>query len=636
MRKLHFTLGPVQSFVAQSRRTRDLLAGSFLLSYLAGHAMVAVIQGGGRIQFPQVHGEGAEQVKDELLQAILESLKGLPTKGPWKGSLPNRFQAKVPENFDPNACVEAVHKAWGKVADAVWRHVVEKAELYGCKTREIWNRQVGKFWDIAWVLDQGDLDNGDLLDRRKNWRSYVPTVEPGDKCTLIGHLQELSGWLRIRERTKQEKFWSVVREAAGGLDLQENERLSAVGLIKRLFPRFAEESIGWKFPETAIHFPSTSYMSALPWINRAIREEPKKALALVEAAQSTRTIKKVGNGERFPLLKEAVSGQDSLKDFACLDASCFFRSNLENENFWNEADDQEKREAVKKALFELTEALKESPRPYYALLLMDGDRLGKLLREIGGERVSQALAQFTKKVDRIITDHNGAPIYVGGDDVLALLPLDHALDAVVEVRSAYLESFAKEGRNCDSATISAAIIYAHTKAPLKGVLEHAHFLLDKVAKDQTGRDSLAVCVWKGGGPTITWSAPWKVVCGGSWRKSGDPTDLQRLVEEFRNMVYSGSFFYKLKEQFEVIGSNHAEEEDLVEFLTKLITADYLRILEDRQTLNVGTAEMRIRRLVEFCLRNRRDEHGSIERELPFRADAALLIRFLGQRGGEEA
>lgn len=102
------------------------------------------------------------------------------------------------------------------------------------------------------------------------------------------------------------------------------------------------------------------------------------------------------------------------------------------------------------------------------------------------------------------------------------------------------------------------------------------------------------------------------------------------------MVYSGSFFYKLKEQFEVIGSNHAEEEDLVEFLTKLITADYLRILEDRQTLNVGTAGMRIRRLVEFCLRNRRDEHGSIERELPFRADAALLIRFLGQRGGEEA
>ena len=31
----HFTLGPVQSFVAQARRTRDFWAGSFLLSWLA-------------------------------------------------------------------------------------------------------------------------------------------------------------------------------------------------------------------------------------------------------------------------------------------------------------------------------------------------------------------------------------------------------------------------------------------------------------------------------------------------------------------------------------------------------------------------------------------------------------------------
>ncbi|MEZ5479145.1 MAG: type III-B CRISPR-associated protein Cas10/Cmr2 [Thiolinea sp.] len=28
----HFTLGPVQSFVAQARRTRDFWAGSFILS----------------------------------------------------------------------------------------------------------------------------------------------------------------------------------------------------------------------------------------------------------------------------------------------------------------------------------------------------------------------------------------------------------------------------------------------------------------------------------------------------------------------------------------------------------------------------------------------------------------------------
>ena len=39
---LHFSLGPVQGFVVQARRTRDLWAGSFLLSRLALEAMWAV------------------------------------------------------------------------------------------------------------------------------------------------------------------------------------------------------------------------------------------------------------------------------------------------------------------------------------------------------------------------------------------------------------------------------------------------------------------------------------------------------------------------------------------------------------------------------------------------------------------
>ena len=37
--RLYFTIGPVQTFVAQSRRTRDLWASSYLLSHLADVAM---------------------------------------------------------------------------------------------------------------------------------------------------------------------------------------------------------------------------------------------------------------------------------------------------------------------------------------------------------------------------------------------------------------------------------------------------------------------------------------------------------------------------------------------------------------------------------------------------------------------
>ena len=48
----HFSLGPVQAFVAQARRTRDYWAGSFLLSFLSSVAMKETIAQGGTILFP--------------------------------------------------------------------------------------------------------------------------------------------------------------------------------------------------------------------------------------------------------------------------------------------------------------------------------------------------------------------------------------------------------------------------------------------------------------------------------------------------------------------------------------------------------------------------------------------------------
>ena len=65
----HFTLGPVQSFVAQARRTRDLWAGSFLLSWLSGQAMKSILEQGGQIIFPAV-GTINDPI-DPLLKAIL-------------------------------------------------------------------------------------------------------------------------------------------------------------------------------------------------------------------------------------------------------------------------------------------------------------------------------------------------------------------------------------------------------------------------------------------------------------------------------------------------------------------------------------------------------------------------------------
>jgi CRISPR-associated protein Cmr2 len=78
----HFTLGPVQSFVAQARRTRDFWAGSFILSWLSAVAMREVQKqdGDGSIVFPK---------PDKAFLGALEK----DGKGPRQGSVPNRFKA---------------------------------------------------------------------------------------------------------------------------------------------------------------------------------------------------------------------------------------------------------------------------------------------------------------------------------------------------------------------------------------------------------------------------------------------------------------------------------------------------------------------------------------------------------------
>ena len=81
-----FTLGPVQDFVAQARRTHDFWAESFLLSWLAGVTIAAIQAQKGSIIFP---------TPDENYMDFLEGRKesGGSPHSPQQGSIPNRFMA---------------------------------------------------------------------------------------------------------------------------------------------------------------------------------------------------------------------------------------------------------------------------------------------------------------------------------------------------------------------------------------------------------------------------------------------------------------------------------------------------------------------------------------------------------------
>jgi len=133
--RLQFSVGPVQGFVAQSRRTRDLWASSFLLSHLAATAIKAVKAAGGKLVLPH---------EDALSEQDQHDF----------GTIPNRFVLDFVDVSTAKNAAEAGAKAvddcWKQVADAVRKQFVANvADTDGNDTQKIWDRQVESFWEIS-------------------------------------------------------------------------------------------------------------------------------------------------------------------------------------------------------------------------------------------------------------------------------------------------------------------------------------------------------------------------------------------------------------------------------------------------------------------------------------------------------
>lgn len=623
-RILHFTLGPVQDYIFQARRTRDLWGGSFMLSWLSGIAMKQVIETQGHIVFPAVH-DDKKNPTDELLAAILNPEQALlGKKPPLIGSLPTRFKAIVPADFDPTTWVANVVKETFKAAaEKVWKKYVEHAVRRGSDTRDIWNRQIDNFWEIIWVLGEDPGDGSDIhwLDARKNW--HIPTStaqEGGDHCTVMHAWQELSGWVRAREPKKQDEFWAEIRKKVGKLDLRPDERLCAIAFVKRMLPRLARDDetiFGWKMDSR--NWPSTAFMAAVPWIKEAWEKDRGYANKLGSLAKED--FEEGPFGERSARI-ECLKGV--AEDFRGLDGNAFHWSALANEKTTPLKPGAD-RQALLNALKALQEKVGRAASPFYALLLMDGDGLGSMLHDHPETAVSKSLGTFTRQVGEIVSRHNGVAVYAGGDDVLAMLPLPDAVTAACRLELRFREAFFCHGIQ---ATLSAAIVYAHFKQPLQAVLSEARHQLDDVAKDSNGRSSLAVAVLQGAGKNIEWVATW-CANGGS-----PPLQVQASADRFKNQrQFSTRFFYGLGNLFGLmpddierggggfdVGLDEGQMHDWM-------VAEYLDNRERETTLE--EAEQCVGELLAVCRRHRRVQNG-----FELQSSGARLVKFLANPGDD--
>lgn len=494
------SLGPVQSLIADARRTRDLWCGSWLLSEAArAAARVLHTTQPGCLIFP------CPDDSDEELKPQDEPREG--------ANIGNVLRAEVP--LENGAAARAL-------CDDARSAAIERVRELGERARErlrrpvradVWEAQIDDILEgfAAWVeigADHGYVESGKrlgaTLSARKatrNFRSCKPPATTGlPKSSLDG----------ARETVLPD--WPAGERARAMLALSRGEQLDALGVIKRLAGD-VEQFTAW------------SRIAADPWIERLTsdqRQRLKEAYdPLVDQDLATRVR---GNGGAYKALP--------------FDGQFLYRFRLENaltqsrEALRGEADSAatQKVEPLLKAFEKrITTISRERaddagavgvPVPYAAILKADGDRMGMLLgkaENAGRSRdISRALHKFASSVRLVVRRHRGHAVYAGGDDVLALVPLQQALDCARTLAEQFAESLAGIARDMklpdnERPTLSVGLGIGHVIEPL-GTLRDLADRAEQQAKGdatETPRDALAIRLRIRSGGELAWRARWK-------------------------------------------------------------------------------------------------------------------------------
>jgi len=581
-----FTIGPVQSYITAARRTQDLWAGSRLLSNIMQHALNVAPAGG--IIFPQRDKEGQ-----------------------WPDSLPNR--AVVVLGAGQGAAVAdqmaaAARQRWAESATAVrgWfaGSVIDPNEQWDW--RAIWERQVKDWLEVYWVScpwDDAAESYGAayqrasrLLDARKLTRHFPDHREYDIKSTLDGAWQALRGQGEGKAFAAT-AFWEKAAAAAPRGDVRRGERLSAIDLIKR----FAQDAKLLR--DDKMRFPSTSSIACADYRLALMRcwDGPKDekgnlkkddegkpipgtkaavtafvnaldALVTTFPAQKDQDRLRFADSshEPIPALRQAAVGEPVLFQLGRYDGDYFYPDYYTEARFVDqlgrgkgtklapkELDAIGEARRALSALYEATDALR-IPRPalYYAVIALDGDRVGKKLSHPnvgpdGHRAVSRAMDKFAREdVPAIAGGKEPALwVYAGGDDVLALSPVSRALPLADDLRRAFAGTVGAELKKIDPddpATASAGIAIVHQQNPLQAGIRHARAAEEKAKSAAYGRDALVIHRQTRGGAPQFVGHKWDFAHGGADKPVVDLIDKLHLhIAEDR---LSGKFAYELREE----------------------------------------------------------------------------------------
>ncbi len=405
-----FTIGPVQSFIAQARKTQDLFMGSFLLSYLSFTAMEEIIENYGptNIIYPDLFSQ-------PLMDFYLEKEKGLSVKNSYgsnidQPTIPNRFVAIIPES-DGNEIRKLAEDISKKVKDE-WRKIVNAVlkEFKLDNHREVQSHifpHTKDFPEIYWVsipfkIGTRDIEINDLKDFFENiepWQNlWVFAKEHGEFPPNIGLLYQpaytsleksmgsrknLRDFEQIEEKGKKCHLCGeregVIKKGMGDLEvgkyMGDTEGLCVLCFTKRALDKYLETKSG-KFKDFS--FPSTAEVASTDFKERAITHAKGEFKEYVEKFREV-----IGKDKfREVIVKPLPKIKDKFNGIKNLEGYWFFEENLTKNKFEKELglkDVTEKDiENLKDKLQKIYEKVGK-PNPYYAVIMFDADNMGRWL-----------------------------------------------------------------------------------------------------------------------------------------------------------------------------------------------------------------------------------------------------------------
>jgi CRISPR-associated protein Cmr2 len=309
----------------------------------------------------------------------------------------------------------------------------------------------------------------------KSLRTFAALPQLGYRCTLTGEHEWLTDDPGLFSRPYPvQKDQSVWTKVVGQFGVKAGEHLGALTTLKRLWPTLFVQHVSEFLEEKPARFVVSTHTMALASSLGRLLDKPDPAL-LEKVSQFSRDnnlaqyepvtlpkslherARKIGGDNIAYALKRIPSALDEAR---------------------GDGEDGENRALTR----QLEELLHAKPETYYALIQMDGDRMGAWMagnedeyrrtfadtwhpqvrasvkQKFGHEpdiasylksfrpasparhaAISKVLNDFSTHVARHVVENvfKGKLIYAGGDDVLAMVSLDDLLPAMLLLRATY-------------------------------------------------------------------------------------------------------------------------------------------------------------------------------------------------------